>query len=113
MSSEKFHIGETRSRKRIYALDMSDQDSVEEQTADYSNEDHFDSFALFTHLVVGAFRAYGESSIEFKEIEKRVNFHVEKLGEEYIVEEMERLSLLNTVHLSNYGKCRLRRVFHE
>ena len=97
-------VGYTASKKSIFQYGGKDHENMHKIVKNFTSEDHFDAFAVFSYLQLVYWRKYGEDSQEYANGEKMMKFFVAGLSAEYRDKRKVALCLNTALDISKYGR---------
>ena len=105
MKTPTQRFGQTRSGKVICTYLTDDPTTVAEAFEDFSNEDDFDAYALFQHLMIREVRRAVETEDRGR-FTMWSAFHEKRLADADKAAQMKALSLVTSIDVVHYGKRR-------
>jgi len=97
-------VGHTSSNKNIYQYDPRHLDHLAKMVAGFTEEDHFDSAAVFSYLQLVCWRKYGEDSREFLLATGLLYFHRSSMSDEFRKAHEVKLRIITAFDLANFGR---------
>ena len=97
-------VGYTSSRRPIHLFDTADVDILEDLVSDFTPEDHFDAFAVFSYLQVVYWRRYGEDSNDYMQSTVMLGLHSHKVTTDFRNQQSKVLRIATVFNLSKYGR---------
>ena len=97
-------VGYTSSQKPIYHYASADIEHISQHVVDFSNEDNFDAFTVFSYLQLVYWRRYGDGSKEYIDCCGMKEFFDDRIPDEYAGKRKAELNLITAFDVSNYGR---------
>jgi hypothetical protein len=97
-------VGYTASQKPIYQYESGDIEHISQHVVDFSNEDNFDAFTVFSYLQLAYWRRYGEGSKEYIDCCGMKEIFNNRMPDGYEKQRKSELHLTTAFDVSNYGR---------
>ena len=106
-------FGECRRGKPICTYHTEDVSERAELIKDFNDEDHFDAFALFEHLVRREVRRESAISDHCKRFQSWSDLHRAHISHSAMAALKDGLSIITSLDIVKHGKCRADYLFRD